>query len=215
MKWQILILTQPSRGQFLLQLIPHIEKQRNGVSEVGVLLYMFDPKVDLGTNRTRMMQDATAEYINFVDDDDWIAPDYIPAILPLLDGVDQIGYELKPYVREPYGFRCSGREFHSLKSGRVWKKEGTHHFRNISHVNPIRRELALKIAMSGNTGEDHRWSMGMTKLGIVQREHYIDRIMYYYLWRPNKHDDKDATDPHRLAILEGIRGECAYNSPDA
>lgn len=204
MRWQILILTQPSREKFLAQLIPYIEKQRQNVSDVGILLYLFDPKADLGTNRARMMRDATAEYINFVDDDDWLAPDYIPAILPLLDGVDQVGYEVKPYVREPYGFRCTGREFHSLKSGRVWQQKGTHYFRNISHINPIRRDLAIQITMSGPYGEDHRWSTAMTKLGIVQSEHYLDHVMYTYLWRPNKDDAKDASDPHRLAIIEGI-----------
>ena len=204
MKWEILILTQPSREPFLAQLMPHLERQRTGL-DVGITVQIFDPTVDLGTNRTRMMRASTAEYINFVDDDDWVSPGYLRTVFPLLDGVDQIGYEVKPLIREAYGWRCSGREFHSLKSGRVWKKEGTHYFRNISHINPIRRELAIQTRMEGGPMEDHRWSIGMTKLGIVKTEHYIDHpIMYYYLWRPQKNDAKDATDPKRLEIIQPL-----------
>lgn len=218
MRWQILIVTQPSRREMLSQLLSLLEPQLaalglNKFDQVDVLIHETHPNVhvpfpnaDIGDIREHVRKKSEGDYINFLDDDDLVAPNYVSSILPLLDGVDQVGFELEMY---------SGREkmapvYHSLihgnwtnpSNGRVGV--GNAFCRDISHINPMRRELALQVPMSGGIGEDCRWAQAMR--GKVKTEHYIDTgPLYYYLWRPNKRDAVDARDPFRLQMIDRLR----------
>jgi hypothetical protein len=205
MKFQILILTQKSRAPFLEQLLSLLEPQ---IAALG--LRKFD-QVDLliredltlppgapGDKREAMRQQSSGEYICFFDDDDLPAPDYISSILPLLDGVDQIGFQLQCYMAN----KLLAPTYHSL-SGSNWYSNENGHYRDISHLNPMRRELALRKPMSGGYGEDHRWADAMR--GLVKTEHYVDKILYHYIARSRKDDRKDFNDPWRLQMIEKLR----------
>lgn len=209
MKWQIMILTKPERSGFLEQLLSCLEPQINSLGlnkfdMVDILVKQDDwkepPYIGVGGKRDVARKMATGEYINFFDDDDLPAPDYIKTILPLLDGIDQVGYQLETYIDK----RFIGPTYHSLKSG-GWTddyRDKSHH-RDISHINPMRRELAMMKPFSGPIGEDHRWADSMR--GLVKTEHYIDRVMYYYFSRQTKNDAKDPFDPWRLEWLNKLR----------
>src|ERR1019366_10063498 len=116
---------------------------------VETVVRKFDPTLSLGENRQRMTEASNALYTNFVDDDDLVAPDYVARILPLLDGVDYVGFRLSLYNDG----RPQSPTFHSLKYPN-WFANATGLYRDISHVNPMRRELAVKCPMSGARGED-------------------------------------------------------------
>lgn len=211
MKWQILILTQPSRATMLAQLLTLFHGQLVHLSpctdQIEIITKFHDPKLTLGENRQKMREDATAEYISFVDDDDLVPLYFVREILPLLDGVDQIGFKLKYFSDRMEQHPC----YHSLKhgnwrqtiNGRVVGESGAGFYRDISHLNPMRRDLALKKKMSGGVGEDCRWAAEMR--GLVKTEHYVDKYMYWYLWRGNKNDAKDALDPWRLNLIGALR----------
>ena len=156
------------------------------------------PEGDYGEKREKLRQQSEGEYITFFDDDDLPAPDYISSILPLLDGVDQVGFQVQQFS----GQRKERPTYHTLQRG-GWFTEPDGYWRDISHINPMRRELALSDPMSGGYGEDRRWSDRMR--GKVKTEHFIDRVMYYYLWRMTKQDQSDARDPWRLKLLESLR----------
>jgi hypothetical protein len=215
MKLQLLILTQRNRAEMLSQLLSLLEPQisalgLNKFDQVDVYVHTDDESMisratELGAKREWMRQKSTGEYICFLDDDDLIAPNYISSILPLLDGVDQIGFELEMYS----GHKKEAPVYHSLKHGK-WINpvngrmgESGSYCRDISHINPMRRELALQVPMSGGIGEDCRWAAAMR--GKVKTEHYVASPLYYYLWRPNKQDSKDARDPWRLEMIERLR----------
>lgn len=188
MKWSILILTQPSRKLFLARLMdvlrPQLENILGWARDVEVVAKEFDKRYSLGYNRQLMIDAARGEYVCFVDDDDLVAEDYVSRILPLLDGADYIGFQLQCYMDgAPFS-----RTYHSLKYDRWWNDEKGY-YRDISHVNPIRRELALKAWMSGGHGEDSRWATDLRKLGVVKTENYVDDIMYHYLVRRVKNDE--------------------------
>lgn len=209
MKWQIMILTKPDRKDFLSQLLSCLEPQINSLGlnkfdMVDILVKQDDwkepPYIGVGGKRDVARKMATGEYINFFDDDDLPAPDYIKSILPLLDGIDQVGYQLETYIDK----RFIGPTYHTLKSGK-WTddyRDSSHH-RDISHINPMRRELAMMKPFSGPIGEDHRWADSMR--GLVKTEHYIDRVMYYYFSRQTKNDTRDPFDPWRLEWLNKLR----------
>src|SRR6266403_1909804 len=75
---------------------------------------------------------------------------------------------------------------------------------DISHLNPIRRELALQAKMSGGFGEDERWSTQLRNLGIVKTEHYIPEVMYFYFYRGSKTDHVQPVDQIRRTNLPDL-----------
>jgi hypothetical protein len=186
MLWSILILTQPSRKQFLTRLLTVLKPQVDGLPNVEINVRMFDSHLDLGSNRQAMIDAAAGTYCCFIDDDDLVSGSYVSKILRLLDGVDYVGFQLQCFV--------DGQKllptYHSLRF-HAWNGDQDGWYRDISHVNPIRRELALQVPLSGGFGEDHRWADAMRALDIVKTEHYIDEIMYFYYFRSNKSIDLD------------------------
>jgi hypothetical protein len=178
MTWDILILTMSTRQKFIHELLKVLEPQRN--DQVNILIRTCDPQYTLGENRDMLRRSSRAQYINFVDDDDMVPDDYVSTILPLLDGVDQIGFQLQCYID---GRPLSEKTFHSLQFN-GWYQDVNGYYRDISHLNSMRRELALLEPMEGGHGEDKRWSDRMR--GKVKTEHYIPRVMYHYYFNTKK-----------------------------
>lgn len=181
MKWEILILTQPSRVEFLARLAARLAPQL--VEGVRITTRTFDPALTLGENRQRMVDESTAEYISFVDDDDLVAPDYIAKIFPLLDGVDMVGFNVDCFTDGVF----IGRAHHSLRYGE-WVENADGYYRDLSYMTPMRRELVLRSRIEGGIGEDRRWAARLRALQVVWTEHYINEVMYFYYFRTNKTD---------------------------
>lgn len=215
MKWQILILSQPARREFLRQLTEYLEPQISALGlrrceSVEIITSQFDSKYDLGTNRQRLKEQSDAEYINFCDDDDLLAPDYIQKILPLLDGVDQIGFQVECHRagrKEPLlaDHSLKYRNWHENRNGRIGVPGVL--CRDISHMTPMRRELSMRARMEGGVGEDCRWANQIRDLGIVRTEHYVAEVMYFYLERGIKNDARDPFDPWRLEFIERLKAK--------
>jgi glycosyltransferase involved in cell wall biosynthesis len=210
MKLQILILTQKSRREFLEQLISLFEPQ---IALLGVrkfdhvdIMVREDSTLEgkqVGDKRESLRQRSDGEYIAFFDDDDLPASDYISRILPQLDGADTIGFECQLWNDRQ---RDPKRDFHTIKSV-GWFNTPTSYHRDISHLQPMRREVALAAPMEGGYGEDRRWAERMRALGVVKTENYVDSVLYYYLMRTRKDDAKDPHHPWRLEMVDRIRGE--------
>ncbi len=187
MKWSILVLTQPSRAEFLQRLMKGLAPQVEKFSDVEVIVTLFDNKFSIGKNRGMMLEAAVGEYVNFVDDDDLLADDYVSSIYPLLDGVDYIGFQAKLHID---GMYCGKLSYHSLMCNR-WFENSNGYFRDISHLNPIRNSLAVAGRMGDHEGknlEDFCWADRLRSLGIVKTEHFIPKVMYFAYYRPNKSD---------------------------
>jgi hypothetical protein len=208
-KFSVMVLTQPSRAKFLRRLLdvldPQVEEFKN---DVHVDVRMFDRNLSLGENREIMRQDSMSEYCAFCDDDDILVEDYFSTILPLLDGVDYIGHRINLYrdgvLERPV--------IHSLRY-KGWTSDLNGHYRDIGHVNPMRRELALACPMEGGVSEDFRWAAAMRATGFVKTEHFIDRVLYHYYFRTHKDEappaPRETENDVRLDEIE--RSEKALN----
>lgn len=182
MKLEILVLTMFSRHDFLNRLHRVLDPQLDWKNS-GSYYRLCDPQYSLGENRDMLRRCSHAEYIVFIDDDDMIPADYVSTILPLLDGVDYVGYDVQCSID---GKPLDRVTRHSLKYG-GWYEDENGYYRDISHINPIRRDLALLEPMEGGHGEDKRWADRMRARGVLKTEHYIPRVMYQYLFRSEKH----------------------------
>lgn len=164
-------------GRLLDCLAPQVEKH----PDIEVMVKTSTRAKSVAQQRQEMVEKALGEYVCFVDDDDLVAPNYVAQIYPKLDGVDYVGFPVKGY-RDGIQFSIA---YHSLKH-KDWATHGTTSFRDISHLNPIRRELALQATFEGGYGEDFRWAQQLRRLDIVKTEKYVPETMYFYYMRTHK-----------------------------
>ena len=212
--WTILIPTIGRRAdQFralVLELLAQAEP-RHG--EVTVLAYYNNGEHSLGHIRQSLVEHARSIYVSFVDDDDRV-PDYYvqqvrtaiheyaadhfeplsPDFEPTVPGVthqthlpDQVGWRMQHYSDGV----PSKPTYHSIKY-RDWWDDERGYYRDVSHLNPIRRELALAHGdfRRGDPPEDVAWSDQMR--GHIKTEALVpdEYAMYHYhssgdsTWRP-------------------------------
>lgn len=186
-KWAILIVTVSVRNDQFVSLVTKLLKQTEAYAgQIQVLAYWDNFEVPLGTIRQKLVAAADAEYINFLDDDDEIPDYYCDEVFPLLDGVDYVGWQMQAYTN---GERLKPT-YHSLRyTG--WSDDELGFYRNVSHLNPIKKELAMLGSFERAVPEDHDWAQQV--MLYVKTEHYIDKVMYHYrhdvegsLWNSRK-----------------------------
>jgi hypothetical protein len=184
--WTVLIATLGQRAErfqrVLDQLLPQTESYDGRVT-VSALYNHGERK--LGDVRQDLIDDATSDYVSFVDDDDILPDYYVAEVVPWLGKVDYVGWRMQCYI--------DGKKmkptFHSLRYRR-WTENHKGYYRDVSHLNPVRTELARKVNYRTiSPPEDFGWANRMRP--HLKSEGYIDRIMYYYhasskdtTWRP-------------------------------
>jgi hypothetical protein len=169
--WTILVATLGRRGAKLSRLMDALAPQLAAADgTVSVEALWNHGERPLGQVRQDLLAYATAEYVCFIDDDDMVPPNYVEAILPLLDGVDYVGFNVLAVTGGEAG--VVGR--HGLQ-GDDWS-EGPGAY----HLNPLRRELAARgsFPASSDYNEDRIWSLQVRP--HVQTGHYLDEVMYLY-----------------------------------
>jgi Glycosyl transferase family 2 len=183
LKFELLTLTMPTRKNYLSRLMQGFSVQRSGHRyDFAHRIRMCDPTYTLGENRDMLLRASQGEYVAWFDDDDWPNSHYLQEVMPLLDGVDYVGFDVQCYIDDIPMDRVT---HHSLKYG-GWYEDGTGFYRDISHINPMRRELALLEPFEGGHGEDVRWAERMRKRSVLKTEHTIERVMYHYYFRTKK-----------------------------
>lgn len=176
--WDVLISTIPHRDAKLRELLAEFDRQWQPGFGVRMLRDNIQrPALESHGKRHDLVHSSTADYVCDVDDDDWISPDYVPAIMEALQSrPDYVGFQAN-YTRD--GAQCAVAR-HSLEYDGYEKHYAHSEFwtRDITHLNPIRRELALLADWNGKIDED--WSAQLRETGQVKTQVMIDRIMYYY-----------------------------------
>lgn len=210
-KLSILIATIGRRNDQFITLAEELTRQAEGLP-VEIIAYWNNGEYPIGNIREALMQAARGEYTCFIDDDDWIPAWYIAEILANL-GKDYIGFQVELFEQ--------GKQmkpvYHSIRYG-IWHQDENGYYRGITHLNPIKRELALTshFTLSG-AGEDEYWSINLTPR--IRTENYINKIMYYYrhdvensIFSGSRHDVQEYTRPqfkhpqfkwHRKSKLRG------------
>lgn len=174
--WTILVATLGQRADRLQRLLDGLLPQVDAAGgQVTVTALVNHGERPLGEVRHALLRDATSTYVSFVDDDDEVPDYFVAEVLARLDGqVDYVGWQLQCYVDGT----ALKPTYHSLRYDHWWD-DAVGYYRDVSHLNPIRTELArVGDFRRGDPPEDVAWVDQLR--GHVRTEHYIDRIMYHY-----------------------------------
>lgn len=189
--WNILIATIGQRRDLLARLLDGLLPQVDAADgRVGVLAYWdtgqltrrFGTALDaIAHKRQALLDAATADYVSWLDDDDWVADDYITSMLAALDQwPDMVGFTME--------VRKDGRPHQlgmiSLRYG-GWSQaaDGTY-LRDITHANPIRTQIARTASFTDRRGgpEDVAWVGQLRAGGLLRTEVVIDKVLQHYDW---------------------------------
>lgn len=175
--WTILIATLAQRGdrfkRLLDVLLPQLEPY-DGVVTVSALWNVGDRK--LGEIRHALVRDASSDYVCFIDDDDVVPNYYVERVMGQIDGkpgIDYVGWRMQCYVDG----RPLRPTYHSIRYQR-WHHDRRGYYRHVSHLNPIRAELARRGDFRRSWPEDYSWAEQVYP--HVRTEGYVDDVMYHY-----------------------------------
>ncbi len=179
MKLSILICTMSQRESYFKRLMERLTPQLT--DDVEIKAFCDDGEMTIGAKRNALMQSAIGDYVAFVDDDDLVSINYITKVLSAVDTLpDCVGMEgiITFDGNNPRKF------IHSLKYKKWFEKRGIY-YRNPNHLNPIKREIALKEPFpEKNMGEDADFSKAVLK--HLKTEIYVPEPIYYYEYRTTK-----------------------------
>jgi len=186
--WDILICSIPHRTLLLIDLLTELERQH--LPGVGILVCRDNVEMPYGDKCQKLLEASDADYVSFLDDDDWIVGDFVHVIRQALrEKPDYVGFKVK-YTEDGVP---QMPVIHSLEHD-GWHNTPDALYRDIVHFNPIRRDLALQARWSGGGGADRDWADHLRKLNIVNTQVFIDREIHHY-----RHEGWTFSVPERLA----------------
>lgn len=174
----ILICSVYARHEQLAGLLLVLGPQLDAAAGAArVTVAVDDCELPVGAKRSALVACSTADYVCFVDDDDMVSDDYVAMLLSALaHDPDYVGFEVAVLLDGVASKRC----YHSLRyTG--WSEDTDGYYRDLSHLNPIRREIALQgLPFLDGFGEDQAWADKVRQTGLATRERYVDRVLYTY-----------------------------------
>lgn len=182
----LLICSVPSRIQDLAKLLAEIDRQIAGRAGVEVIVLMDNRQMSVGRKRQELLRMARGEFITYIDDDDWIAPDYVEVLMEILDNPDRPPFYpdvICPEVR----VSIDGEQHGIVEMSCEYAREGP-----LNEYRPPRtcrppHELAIwsrAVALQSefpnlSYGEDFDWARKLWPM--VQTELKISKALYW--WR--------------------------------
>lgn len=196
--WTILVPTLGQREQLFMRLmgvlLPQLDEHEG---RVRVLAWRNNGQPSISEIRDALLESAGSDYVSFVDDDDLVPDDYVAEIVrALTTRPDHVGFKLE------YSTDDQHREIvdHSLRWGGWGRTNDGQLFRDVTHIDPVRRDLALLARFHVRRGraEDRVWVKHVRR--HLSTEVYIDKIMYHYLYRE---DITAWREPDRIVPVAG------------
>lgn len=178
--WSILCPTMSRRQVKFLHLMDTLLPQAERDGRVEVVALHNDGERPLGDYRQALLEDARGEYTSFADDDDMVAADFVPTVTALMAArLDVVAFTVE-YTAPRIGPVPS---YNSIVS--ECRDTGGAFWRDFTHVQPVRADLARKGDFRTGWPEDAAW--GDTVKRHLMTEALTRRVLYYY-----RHDPADS-----------------------
>jgi hypothetical protein len=178
----ILICGLAGRHESRHRLLSVLEPQAKG-QPVEILLNIDSGQITIGEKRQRLLEASTGQYVCFVDDDDQVAKTYVSMILDAIQRTPGATHCSLRGVMLQSGHRP--KEFDHSSRHKVWEMVNGVFLRPPSHVNPVRRDLALMAGFKAtNWGEDRTYSEKLVTLNCLGNEATTKTHLYFYNFTP-------------------------------
>jgi glycosyltransferase involved in cell wall biosynthesis len=175
LKLSILTPTLASRLGKSQALFDELQRQI-GDKPVEHLGLLNNRKSTVGKVRDTLLRAAQGDYVAFVDDDDWVMPDYVDSILAAMEtNPDVISFRQLAIVNGVQG----EVEFKMTNKNTAWQP-GVLTPRKPWHICAWRRTIAiLSHFPNGNYAEDLAFCVPLWKLPNI-RDVHIPRVLHEY-----------------------------------
>lgn len=182
----ILLATVENRKELFAKLHAHITSLARGLP-VEILFACDAKQISIGKKRQNLLEQASGDYVVYVDDDDWVSGRYVDAILnAIANKPDCVGFEIKCTIN-------GATPVPAIASMRYpqWceNRDGYRFCRSIYHKTPVLREIALKVGFPDmRYAEDRAYSDGVMRL--VKSEVFIPEQLYHYRFKNEGFNEK-------------------------
>jgi glycosyltransferase involved in cell wall biosynthesis len=179
----VLIASIDEREEQRNKLVDFLSKQTKGAPYVEILVNVDNGEASVGDKRNALMEQAKGEFVVFIDDDDWVADDYLDRMCTPIaenEALDCVGL----IARVRFTDNFIGTMICSTLC-RAWTEVPGLYTLPPCHINPIRRSKAKMFKFRDvDTSEDHFWSLALANSRLIQSEVFVGpEPMYFY--QPN------------------------------
>jgi hypothetical protein len=210
----ILICTIKSRQLLCGRLLNILRPQRR--DDVEVLIDEDDGDITIGEKRNRLLDRADGKYTCWVDDDDTVDENYVGLLVSALStDPDCVGFKANWYTDGKLFGEASYTIENKHRREVAVTAETFRVERQPGHLTPIRRDIALAVRFNPwNHGEDADYSIRCRP--HLQREFFIDRVLYHYWLRSQEHRQHEKVHPQRwqddnFRIERSLKQAAEYN----
>lgn len=200
----IAVPTLKERASQSIKLFELLENQiisNKLIDEVQILSYIDNRERSVGYKRQWLYENAKGKYCVQIDDDDWVSEDYIITVVNMLKEnpyCTHIGYK----ERCKMVYKDHTDEFIAIHSSRFpdWSPTNFPCFRTPYFKDPIRTDICRSVGVKDmGHGEDHDFSKRLMASGLLTKEVFIDKEMYFYTFT----DGLKSYEPDSLKIEGG------------
>lgn len=179
----ILIPTLGKRKMLLDVLLDNLHSQIRVLDtlDVEIVIELDNGQLTTGAKRNLLLKKANGKYIVFVDDDDFLAGNYIMEILnACATNCDCIGFS--GWMTTDNRKHCKWHISKDFDYKTIIEADGSEtYLRPTNHIAPVKREIAIQIMFPDKTfGEDYIYCMGLKKSGLLKTETIIEKSLYHY-----------------------------------
>jgi GT2 family glycosyltransferase len=179
---EILIPSVPERAEKLKALKANLMNQILASElDISISTYVTESFVrgglKIGNKRQHLVQNANAEYVVFIDDDDFVSDDYVSEIVKAL--------ESKPDVVTFNGnITTDGREHRrwEIKVGNDYIEANNIYYRPPNHMCPIKTEIAKFVGYNSDLSieEDYDYCVRLKNSNLIKNSIHINKDLYHY-----------------------------------
>lgn len=187
MKLSVLIPTLEKRKPLfdrITRLLKSQIDQNKYHDKVQIIPHKDNGKILIGKKRNELIQKCHTEYCVFIDDDDLVDFNYLREIITIIerDNPDVIGF--KGYL---INTRTNIKNLFIHRCGEKYERRGNVYLRPPNHLNPMKTDFYRQIPFPEIAkGEDYAQCLKLAESGLIQNCAFIDKVMYHYLFNPNK-----------------------------
>lgn len=191
----ILICSIPQRKENLHLIIDELCKQakENGYKlneDIEISVKNEDEKLwgktdtlNVGQKRNILLQNSLGNFVCFIDDDDWISPNYLKLIIEAIKNnpnIDCIGF-IQNYLVDGKEQIGGSKVCISLKYNQ-WdlNVDGYLAVRTPHHLTPIKRQICIDAGGYKNLDKAEDLDFSNRVYPLLKNEYFINETLYYY-----------------------------------